>query len=223
MMSVPGHAAVGVQYRMFAIAPLRSIGVANVAARAVTRPPGAVIVAARVLRYVAADGPLVADLRRGSQFGAFRKQSEALLDDGILHHLGERSHRSNLDAAVRRGANPAQLVDTAQIHHYLGLLDAVLQPVEAIQAAGQHPGVRSMLLEKFLRVSRRTRLQQVKSGHDISNYSHDIPPLPLSIKCEPSADAAWAGPHLAKPESYPDSPARAGKSRPPPHPKERSI
>ena len=45
-------------------------------------------------------------------------------------------------------SDPAQFFDLAQIDDYFGALDAVLQPVEAVEAAGQHPGVGAVLVEQ---------------------------------------------------------------------------
>ena len=53
-----------------------------------------------------------------------------------------------------------------------GLLDSILEPVEAVEPAGHYPGIRSMLLEKLLRVRDRARLKQIESGHDVSYYCH---------------------------------------------------
>ena len=73
---------------------------------------------------------------------------------GFLHHLGQRGHGADLDAAIRVVANSLELLDTAQVDHHLRFLDAVLEPVEAIEPSGQHPGIPSMLCEQLLRVRR---------------------------------------------------------------------
>src|ERR1035438_10211922 len=83
----------------------------------------------------------------------------------MIHDLGERGHGADLDTIAARNANSAQLADSAQIHHNLRLLDSILQPVEAVESSGEHPGVGSVLFEKFLRVGDRSRLKQFESGH----------------------------------------------------------
>ena len=60
-------AAIGVEDRVLAVDRRRRVGVADVAAGAIARPAGAVVPAARVLRHVAADRALVANLRRGDE------------------------------------------------------------------------------------------------------------------------------------------------------------
>ena len=69
-------------------------------ARPVARPPAPVIPAARVLRHVAAQRPLVADLRRRHQFGRFHQQPEPLPHHRVPHHLGQRRQRADLQPAV---------------------------------------------------------------------------------------------------------------------------
>src|ERR1035438_10416086 len=170
---------------MLAVASLRCIGIANVAAGAVARPTASVIPAARVLRNIAAECSLVADLRRRHQFRGLRQQTVLLLDDGMIHHLGERGHGADLDTIAGR-ANSAQFLDSAQIDHSLRLLDSIFQPVEAVETSGQHQGVGSVPCEKLLRVSDGTRLIQLERGHYVSNDSHD-PPSNLHQICAISA------------------------------------
>src|ERR1019366_1958759 len=94
---IPRNAAIRVQNRVLAIAALRCIGVANVAAGTVTRPTSAVIPAARVLRNITADGSLVADLGRRHNLRGLRQQTILLLDDGMIHDFSECGHRADLD------------------------------------------------------------------------------------------------------------------------------
>src|SRR5450755_3295069 len=143
------------QNRVLAIAALRCISVANVAAGTVTRPTAAVIPAARVLRNIPADGSLVADLGRSHDLRGLRQQTILLLDDGMVHYFGERGHGADLDAIAGR-ANSAQFFDSAQIDYSLGLPDSILEPVEAVEPPGQHPGIRSVLFEKLLRIGNGT-------------------------------------------------------------------
>src|SRR5437762_1049455 len=75
------------------------VRIADVSAGAVARPAGTVIPAARVLRDVAADRSLVADLRRGCRFGRVHQDGVALADDRVAHDIAERRHRADLEAA----------------------------------------------------------------------------------------------------------------------------
>ena len=89
----------------------------------------------------------------------------------MIHDFGESGHGADLDAVVR-GADCFEFLDAAQIHDDFGLLDAVLEPIEAVEPAGQHPGVLSILFEKLLRVGGRCGLKQLEGRHNVSNYSH---------------------------------------------------
>jgi len=92
------------------------------------------------------------------------RQETVFLPDGwISHHFGKRRHGADLDAAGGI-ANSAELRDAAQVDDHLGFLDAVLEPVEAVEASGHDPGIGSMLREELLRVSGGGGLEQLKSG-----------------------------------------------------------
>ena len=78
-----------------------------------------------------------------ASFGACRQNAEFLLHDGIADHFGQRGHGADFEPPLV-GAHAAQLFDLAQIDHHLGSLDAILEPVEAVEPAGQHPGVRAV-------------------------------------------------------------------------------
>ena len=166
------HAALGVKNRVLAIPAHRRIGVADVAAGAVARPARTVVPAARVLRHVAAKRALIADLRRGHQFRGLRQQSVLLLDDGVVHDFGERRHRADFDAVAGR-ANAPEFLDSAQVDHRFRFLDSILEPIEAVESAGHHPGVSSVLFEKLLCVRNGARLKQLERRHDVSYYRHD--------------------------------------------------
>ena len=99
---------------------------------------------------------------------------------GMIRHSSKRGHGANLDAVARR-ANSAQFLDSAEIDHHLGLPDAILQPVETIHTAGQHPGVGSVLCEKILCIGNGTRLIKLESGHYISDHSHIFIPSPACL------------------------------------------
>ena len=102
----------------------------------------------------------------------------------MFHDFGQRGHRADLDAVVCR-AHSFELFDSAQIHHYFRLPDAILQPVETVHPASHHPRVRTMLFEKPLRVRRRARLKKLESAHYVSYYSHWFLSNSLLPKCEP--------------------------------------
>ena len=97
---IDGDTAIGAEDRVLAVERLRRIGVADVAAGAIARPARAVIPAARILRHVAADRPLIANLRRRRRFGAFEQNPVALAHDGMPNHFGERRHRANLETVA---------------------------------------------------------------------------------------------------------------------------
>src|SRR5262249_7286083 len=157
---------------VLAIAAGRRIGVADVAAGAIAGPSSAVVMAACVLRDVAAKRTLVPDLRGGGKLCTLREQREFLLDGRVGDHFRQGGHGAYFDAAVRHGADTAQLIDAAQIDDHSWLLNAVLEPIEAVESAGEHPGIAAMLLEKFLRFVSRSGLEQIERGHDVSNYGH---------------------------------------------------
>src|SRR5260370_10273844 len=91
---------VGVKKRVLAIPPGGCVGIADVSAGPVARPTRSVVPTSSVLRDVAADRALVADLRRSNQFRALRQKAILLPDDGVLDHLGKRSHGADLDAVA---------------------------------------------------------------------------------------------------------------------------
>src|SRR5439155_155028 len=77
-------------------------------------PPAAVVPAARVLRHVAADRSLIANLRRGDQLRRFGEQPELVADDRMVDDLRERRHRADLEAAA--GVfDPDELFDLSEI------------------------------------------------------------------------------------------------------------
>src|ERR1019366_5434132 len=92
----------------------------------------------------------------------------------MIHYFSERGHRADFDPIGCR-ANSPQFLDSAQIDHSLGLLDSILQPVEAVEPSGQHQGIASVLFEKLLCIGNGTRLIQLESGHYVSYDSHNSP------------------------------------------------
>src|SRR3984957_9632776 len=119
----------------------------------------------------------------------------------MLDYFRERGHRSDLDA-IGSGVNSFQLRDPAQIDHHLRLLDAVLEPVEAVHASSEHPCVAPVMLKQLLRIANRAWLQQLKCRHNISNYGH-VFSFRVWTKCVPSKDVAWAVRIPAKSRWYP--------------------
>ena len=167
------HAPVGVENRVLAIDRRRRVRVADVAAGPVAGPPAAVVPAARVLRHVAADGPLIADLRRGHELGRLHQQPELVAHHRIAHDLRERRARADLEATVQR-LDAAQALDLAQIDDDARALDAILQPVEGIQSARHHPGVRAVAIQQRQRVADARRLKELECRHDVVNHGHDV-------------------------------------------------
>src|SRR6185503_5310331 len=123
------HATVGPENGVLAVDGLRRIRVADVAAGPVARPAGPVVPAARVLRYVAADGALVANLRRGRRLGGLGQDAEALLHRRMPHDAGQRGHRAALET-IAAGTNALHRADAAEVDDARRPLDAVLEPVE---------------------------------------------------------------------------------------------
>src|SRR5271169_5186298 len=97
----------------------------------------------------------------------------------MIHDFGERGHGADFDS-IGYATNSLELLDSAQIDYSLGLLDSVLEPIEAVHPSGQHPNIGSVLSEKLLRVGNRTRLIQFESGHYVSYDSHNPPFKPRS-------------------------------------------
>jgi hypothetical protein len=73
--------------------------------------------------------------------------------------------------------NSSQLFDPAQIDYNLRFPDSILEPVEAVEPSGQHPGIAAMQGEKLLRIGNRSWLQQVERGHYVSDHSHNEPQI----------------------------------------------
>ena len=148
---VDRDAAVGVEDRVLAVHRRRRVGVADVAAGAVAGPAAAVVPAARVLRHVAAERALVADLRRGDQLRRFHQQAELLAHHRVLDDLGERRHRADLEAAVDF-LDALELLDLPEVDDRLRLLQAILEPVHAVEPARQHQRVGAVLVEQLDRI-----------------------------------------------------------------------
>ena len=100
-----------------------------------------------------------------------RQQAVILLHFRMVGDIGQRGHGADLKT-VAIDANAAQLVDAAQVDQHIRLLDAVLQPVEAVQTAGHHPGPFADIGKQTLRIRSRGRLKQIEGGHYVANYCH---------------------------------------------------
>src|SRR5262245_40348021 len=101
----------------------------------------------------------------------------------MVHDVGQRRHGADLDAAVAL-ADALQLRDAAKIHHVTGALNAILQPVEAVETAGEDPCVGAIAIEQVQRIPRGRRLKQLEGGHYISDYSHGY--LQVRLKADPT-------------------------------------
>jgi hypothetical protein len=89
----------------------------------------------------------------------------------VAHDLRHRRHRPDLEP-VLPGADAAQLGDPAEIDQRRGTLDAVLQPVEAVEAARQDPRAGAVAVEQRQRRLDRGRLQQLERRHHITDHCH---------------------------------------------------
>ena len=107
----------------------------------------------------------------------------------MIHDFSERRHGADFDTVAASSANSAQFADSTQVDHNLRLLDSILQPVEAVESSGEHPGVGSVLFEKSLRIVDGRRLKQFESGHYVSYDGHYNSPSnsvrKSPIKCAP--------------------------------------
>src|SRR5581483_12170696 len=163
--------ALSTEDRMLAVAAHGGVRVANISSSAVARPTGAVVPTARVLRDVAADCALVANLRRGYKVCGLGENIIFLLNDRMTRDLDQRSHCADLKA-ITRLANSFEFFDSTEVDDSFRLLDPVLQPIEAVEPACQHPAVTPMLCECALSFGHRSWLEQFEARHHISNYSH---------------------------------------------------
>jgi hypothetical protein len=89
----------------------------------------------------------------------------------MAHHFGERGHRANFDP-IPRLADATQFLHLAQIDHDLRPLDAIIEPVKAVQASGQHPGSRAVAgLERESVIDGRG-LKEFERWYYVMNDSH---------------------------------------------------
>ena len=59
----------------------------------------------------------------------------------MADHLGKRGHRADLQAVAGGAPAPRSSFTWLRSITTSGRVDAVLEPVKAIEAAGQHPGL----------------------------------------------------------------------------------
>src|SRR6185437_4060391 len=97
---VDSDAAIGAEDGVLAIAAYGCVGKALIAAGAVAGPSAAIIPAARILRDVAAERGLVANLRRSDQLNRVGKKAVVLFNQRMLGDLGQRGHCADLHAAI---------------------------------------------------------------------------------------------------------------------------
>src|SRR5262249_33728602 len=116
------------------------------AARAVAGQPRAVVPAAGVLGDIAADRGCIPDLRACHPAGRIGKHLELFADHFAVGYLRECRESTDLDP-LGDLAGALELREAAQIHHDLGPLHAVLEPVEAVIAAGHLPDVLAAAVE----------------------------------------------------------------------------
>ena len=89
----------------------------------------------------------------------------------MAHHFGQRGHRANLEPVAGR-THAAQFLDLAQIDDHFGPLDPILEPVKAVQPAGQHPGLCAVPGQQGQRVIDRRGLKEFERWHYVMNDSH---------------------------------------------------
>src|SRR5439155_9596327 len=68
--------------------------------------------------------------------------------------------------------DPVQLLDLAQVDDHLRLLEPILQPVHAVEAARQHPRVGTVPIEQPDRIIHAGWLIQLEDRHYVSDYRH---------------------------------------------------
>ena len=182
---VDRHAAARPEDAVLAIHRRGRVGVADVAAGAVAVPAVAVVPAPRVLHQVPAQRPLVADLRRRHQLRRLGQQPVLAAHVRVPDDLAQLRHRPDRQAAARRRANGAQLLDAPEVDHRRRPLDPILEPVERIEPARQHPGLLLVLIEQPQRLVGRRRLKQLKRRHHVANHGHLVSPSADSIRRAP--------------------------------------
>src|SRR5579872_1580462 len=139
------HTTVRAENRVLAVDRGRRIGIAEIAAGTVAVKAASVIPAARILRYVPANGALVPDLWGGSRFCGFAQDLEFCLHAGMIYDIGKRGHGADFQTAIHV-PDSDQFLDLAQIDHHFRTFDAILEPIETVEATRQYPRIRAMLV-----------------------------------------------------------------------------
>src|SRR5690606_14180629 len=184
-----GDAAVRAPETVLAVLPFGRIRVAGISAGAITVHAVAVVPAARVLTEIPADRSGIADLRARDLRRGLGQHAEARTNHVAALDLGQRRQRADLDAAVRRLADPLQGLDSGQVDDVARPLHAILEPVEAVVAAGQRPAVLAETAEQIERRLQRVRLVELEARHHVSGAHRSLrfstAPLPFSSMSGP--------------------------------------
>src|SRR6185312_4841070 len=117
------NAAVAIEQRMFPVHALWGVSEAGIAASPVARQAIAVIQAARILRYVAAQRASVPDLRSGDPSRCIRQHAVIRADSWAALDLGQRRQGTDFDT-IRRFTYPLEFREAADVDDSLGALDA---------------------------------------------------------------------------------------------------
>src|SRR4029078_9431634 len=80
-------------------------------------------------------------------------------------------HGANLEAAVSL-ANAFQFSNAAEIHDVAWTLDAILQPVEAVETTRKDPWVGAIAIEQVQRIRGGRGLKQLEGRHHVSYSRH---------------------------------------------------
>src|SRR6516165_11386691 len=146
-----------------------------------SRQPIPVIPAPRVLGQVAADRSGITDLRarypprRIGQHAVFCADYRAALD------LSQTRQRPDLDP-IRGLTYPFQGRDPANVDDRLRTFDALLEPREAVIAAGHLPPVLAVAIEQGERIVELRRLIELETGHHVFDDHVDAPSDRVDLK-----------------------------------------
>jgi hypothetical protein len=164
-------AAPRLEDRVLAVHRRRRIGVADVAAGAVAGPAAPVVPAAGVLGEVSPERALVPDLGRRHFRSGFAQDRVLRADRLVRRDLGEGSEGADLDA-VTALSDTLHLGDPAEVDDDLGPLDAVLEPVQAIEASSVRPGDLAVPAPERQGVFEARRLEELEGFYRVVNHGH---------------------------------------------------
>ena len=170
-----------------AVFPVHGTGrrrVADVASGAVAGPSATVVPATGVLGDVAAEGALVADLRRRHQPGRRGQEGVATHHVRVLGDVGEARHRPDLESAVRSRGDAPELVHAPEIDHRRRALDTVLEPVEGVESSGEHPALVAVFLHEAHRVVDARRLKELERRDHVTHDSHFDSPSRSDVRVQ---------------------------------------